>query len=97
MMVCRGGLGIGAAVCLTHLGVVSEVLGLLDEDPHGGDGVGVHHGGHHLLVLQGVTRPVQELHLLEDGGLARLPCTQQQELDLLLLLEVWGGKGWGWG
>ncbi len=57
-------------------------LAYLENDEEGLDGVAEDDTPEELPLLEAVPVVVDDLHLLDNGGLARLPRPQQQQLDL---------------
>ena len=63
--------------CIVYIGSTH-----LENDEEWLDGVAEDDTLEELPLLQAVPVVVDDLHLLDNGGLARLPGTQQQQLDL---------------
>ena len=73
------------SVVLTLLAVQvnPEPLHCVEDQRHRVDDVGVHDRFEHDPLLQAVVRLVDDAHLLQQGGLARLSGSEQQQVNLI--------------
>ena len=74
---------VGVVLALLAVQVDAEPLHRVQDQRHRVDRVGVHDRLEHDPLLQAVVRLVDDAHLLQQGGLARLSGAKQQQVNLI--------------